>query len=121
VTTVAGTTAILVVLLGVAVLVALGAERLRIPSAVALVAFGAGTAAIHPVPLPFHFGDTLLFIFLPPKSSGTYLGIQRKRARGGPYYDSSVRITPISIAASFALSIFQRIQRVAVNHNKCYE
>jgi len=48
------------------VLVALAAERLRVPSAVALVAFGAGTAAIHPIALPFHFGDTLLFIFLPP-------------------------------------------------------
>jgi CPA1 family monovalent cation:H+ antiporter len=56
----------LVGLLGVAVLVALVAERLRVPSAVALVAFGAGTAAIHPVALPFHFGDALLFIFLPP-------------------------------------------------------
>jgi CPA1 family monovalent cation:H+ antiporter len=33
---------------------------------VALVAFGAGTAAIHPVTLPFHFGDALLFVFLPP-------------------------------------------------------
>jgi CPA1 family monovalent cation:H+ antiporter len=66
VTGVAGTATILVGLLGVALLVALAAERLRVPSAVALVAFGAGTAAIHPVPLPFHFGDTLLFIFLPP-------------------------------------------------------
>jgi CPA1 family monovalent cation:H+ antiporter len=63
---VAGTTAVLVGLLGVAVLIALGAERLRVPSAVALVAFGAGTAAIHPIPLPFHFGDVLLFVFLPP-------------------------------------------------------
>jgi CPA1 family monovalent cation:H+ antiporter len=62
----AGTTAVLVGLLGVAVLIALGAERLRVPGAVALVAFGAGTAAIHPVALPFHFGDTLLFVFLPP-------------------------------------------------------
>ena len=62
----AGTTALLVGLLGVAVLVALAAERLRVPGAVALVAFGAGTSAIHPVELPFHFGDTLLFIFLPP-------------------------------------------------------
>jgi CPA1 family monovalent cation:H+ antiporter len=66
VTGLAGTTAILVGLLGVAVLVALVAERLRVPSAVALVAFGAGTAIIHPMALPFHFGDTLLFIFLPP-------------------------------------------------------
>jgi len=57
---------ILVGLLGVAVLVALAAERLRVPAAVALVAFGAGTASIHPVALPFHFGDALLFIFLPP-------------------------------------------------------
>jgi CPA1 family monovalent cation:H+ antiporter len=66
VTGIAGTTAVLVGLLGVAVLIALGAERLRVPSSVALVAFGAGTAAIHPVPLPFHFGDALLFVFLPP-------------------------------------------------------
>jgi len=66
VTGIAGTAALLVGLLGVAVLVALAAERLRVPSAVALVAFGAGTASIHPVALPFHFGDTLLFIFLPP-------------------------------------------------------
>jgi CPA1 family monovalent cation:H+ antiporter len=66
VTGIAGTTAVLVGLLGIAVLVALVAERLRVPSAVALVAFGAGTAAIHPVALPFRFGDALLFIFLPP-------------------------------------------------------
>jgi monovalent cation:H+ antiporter, CPA1 family len=66
VTGIAGTAGLLVGLLGVAVLVALVAERLKIPSAPALVAFGAGTAAFHPVALPFHFGDTLLFIFLPP-------------------------------------------------------
>jgi CPA1 family monovalent cation:H+ antiporter len=66
VTGVAGTATILVGLLGVALLVALVAERIRVPSAVALVAFGAGTTAIHPVALPFHFGDALLFIFLPP-------------------------------------------------------
>jgi CPA1 family monovalent cation:H+ antiporter len=66
VTGIAGTTAVLVGLLGVAVLVALVAERLRVPSAVALVAFGAGTAAIHPVTLPFQFGDAVLFVFLPP-------------------------------------------------------
>jgi len=66
VTGIAGAATILVGLLGVALLVALVAERIRVPSAVALVAFGAGTAAIHPVALPFHFGDALLFIFLPP-------------------------------------------------------
>ncbi len=63
---IAGTTGVLAALLGVAVLIALGAERLRIPSAVALVAFGAGTAAIHPLALPFPFGATLLFVLLPP-------------------------------------------------------
>ena len=62
----AGTAAVLVGLLGAAVLIAVAAERLRVPNAVALVAFGAGTAAIHPIALPFHFGDTLLFVFLPP-------------------------------------------------------
>ncbi len=63
---IAGTTGVLAALLGVAVLIALGAERLRIPGAVALVAFGAGTAAIHPTTLPFPFGSTLLFVLLPP-------------------------------------------------------
>ena len=63
---IAGTTGALAALLGVAVLIALGAERLRIPSAVALVAFGAGTAAIHSVALPFPFGATLIFVLLPP-------------------------------------------------------
>jgi CPA1 family monovalent cation:H+ antiporter len=63
---IAGTTGVLAALLGVAVLIALGAERLRIPSAVALVAFGAGTSAIHPIALPFPFGPTLLFVLLPP-------------------------------------------------------
>jgi len=63
---IAGTTGVLAALLGVAVLIALGAERLRIPGAVALVAFGAGTAAIHPIALPFPFGATLLFVLLPP-------------------------------------------------------
>jgi CPA1 family monovalent cation:H+ antiporter len=63
---IAGTTGVLAALLGVAVLIALGAERLRIPGAVALVAFGAGTAAVHPATLPFPFGSTLLFVLLPP-------------------------------------------------------
>jgi CPA1 family monovalent cation:H+ antiporter len=66
VTGIAGTTAVLCALLGVAVLIGLAAERLRVPGAVALVAFGAGTAAIHPVVLPFPFGPALLFVLLPP-------------------------------------------------------
>jgi CPA1 family monovalent cation:H+ antiporter len=51
-----------VALLGAAVIIAILAERIRIPAAVALVAVG---ACIH-VPLPFAFGNTLLFVFLPP-------------------------------------------------------
>jgi monovalent cation:H+ antiporter, CPA1 family len=66
VTGVAGETAALTALLGAAVLVAIAAERLRIPYVVALVVFGAAIAAIHPVALPFHFGDTVLFVLLPP-------------------------------------------------------
>jgi CPA1 family monovalent cation:H+ antiporter len=63
---IAGTAAALTALLGAAVLVAIVAERLRVPHAVALVAFGTALAAVRPVDLPFHFGDTLLFVFLPP-------------------------------------------------------
>ena len=51
-----------VALLGAAVLIAILAERLRVPAAVALVAIGAA----FQVPPPFAFGDTLLFVFLPP-------------------------------------------------------
>ena len=65
-TGIAGATAALSALLGAAVLVAIGAERLRVPYVVALVVFGAAIAAIHPVALPFHFGDTVLFVLLPP-------------------------------------------------------
>lgn len=63
---IAGTTALVVGLLAVAVFVAIAAERLRLPAEVALVAFGAAVAAVHPVAAPFAFGDTLLFVFLPP-------------------------------------------------------
>lgn len=51
-----------VALLGAAVIIAILAERVRIPAAVALVAVG---APLH-VPVPFAFGDSLLFVFLPP-------------------------------------------------------
>ncbi|HEX3549491.1 MAG TPA: cation:proton antiporter [Candidatus Elarobacter sp.] len=51
-----------VALLGVATLVAILAERVRIPAAVALVAVG----TLVPIEPPFAFGDTLLFVFLPP-------------------------------------------------------
>ena len=50
------------VLLGAAVLVAILAQRVRVPAAVALVAIG----ALVPIAPPFAFGDTLLFVFLPP-------------------------------------------------------
>jgi CPA1 family monovalent cation:H+ antiporter len=49
-------------LLGAAVLIAILAERVRVPAAVALVAIG----AFFQIPPPFAFGDALLFVFLPP-------------------------------------------------------
>ena len=51
-----------ITLLGAAVLIAILAERVRVPAAVALVAIG----AFFQIPPPFAFGDTLLFVFLPP-------------------------------------------------------
>jgi CPA1 family monovalent cation:H+ antiporter len=53
-------------LLGVALIVALLAERVRIPAAVALVVIGALVGLVKPFTLPFSFGPTLLFVFLPP-------------------------------------------------------
>jgi monovalent cation:H+ antiporter, CPA1 family len=51
-----------VALIGAALLIAILAERVRIPAAVAMVA----VAAFVHIPPPFAFGDTLLFVFLPP-------------------------------------------------------
>ena len=51
-----------IALLGAAVVIAILAQRLRVPAAVALVAVG----AFVQLPPPFEFGDTLLFVFLPP-------------------------------------------------------
>jgi CPA1 family monovalent cation:H+ antiporter len=48
------------------VLVAIVAERIRLPAAVALVGFGAIISSTAPIDLPFTFGPALLFIFLPP-------------------------------------------------------
>jgi CPA1 family monovalent cation:H+ antiporter len=53
-------------LLGFALVVGLLAERVRIPAAVALVVIGALVGVIKPFTLPFSFGPTLLFVFLPP-------------------------------------------------------
>jgi CPA1 family monovalent cation:H+ antiporter len=53
-------------LLGAAVLVAIVADRIRLPAAVALVGFGAIVSSTAPIDLPFTFGPALLFIFLPP-------------------------------------------------------
>ena len=49
-------------LLGAGVLVAILAERIRVPAAVAMV----GVGTLFPIALPFAFGDTVLFVFLPP-------------------------------------------------------
>lgn len=51
-----------VTLIGAALLIAILAERVRIPAAVAMVA----VAAFVHIPPPFAFGDALLFVFLPP-------------------------------------------------------
>lgn len=53
-------------LLGAAAIVAIVAERIRLPAAVALVGFGAIISSTTPIDLPFAFGPELLFIFLPP-------------------------------------------------------
>jgi Na+:H+ antiporter len=54
------------VLLGAALAISIGAERVRVPAAVALVAFGVVAGALWHVDLPFAFGPALLFVFLPP-------------------------------------------------------
>jgi CPA1 family monovalent cation:H+ antiporter len=59
-------TAAFVELLGAAVVVAIVAERIRLPAAVALVGFGAIISSAAPIELPFTFGPALLFVFLPP-------------------------------------------------------
>jgi CPA1 family monovalent cation:H+ antiporter len=54
------------VLLGAALAISIGAERVRVPAAVALVAFGVVAGTLWHVALPFAFGPALLFVFLPP-------------------------------------------------------
>ncbi|HTD37578.1 MAG TPA: cation:proton antiporter [Candidatus Limnocylindrales bacterium] len=70
------------VLLGAAVLVAILAQRVRVPAAVALVAIG----ALVPIAPPFAFGDTLLFVFLPPLifEASWNLDLRTLRALAGP-------------------------------------
>lgn len=62
----AWTTGALIAYLGLALLVAVTAERMHVPGPVGLVLAGAVFGAIHPVKLPFSFGETLLIVFLPP-------------------------------------------------------
>lgn len=61
----AGTSAF-VALLCVALSLSLVAERVRLPAAVLLVAFGAIAGSIWHVHPPFAFGPTVLVVFLPP-------------------------------------------------------
>lgn len=65
-TDIAAGTAAFVGLLGVAVIVAIFAERVRVPAAVAFVAVGLIFPPFKPVAIPFTFGATLLFVYLPP-------------------------------------------------------
>lgn len=62
----AGAATVFIALLGSALIIAIVAERFRIQPSVALVALGALATSIHPIDLGFTFGDTLLFVFLPP-------------------------------------------------------
>lgn len=55
-----------VTLLASALVVAIVAQRIRIPPAVLLVAVGAVAAAFFHVRLPFDFGPAVLYVFLPP-------------------------------------------------------
>jgi len=57
-----GPTGAFIALFAVAILIAVVAERVRIPAAVALIAVG---TPFHPT-LPFAFGDALFVVFLPP-------------------------------------------------------
>ena len=50
----------------IALIISIAAERLRIPAAAALVGMGACIQAAFHVHTPFHFGPTLLYVFLPP-------------------------------------------------------
>src|ERR1700744_4145934 len=54
------------VLLALAIALSIAAERVRLPSAVVLTGGGAIAALIWHAKLPFAFGPTLLFAFLPP-------------------------------------------------------
>lgn len=56
----------LVGLFTLALIISIVAERLRIPAAAALVGVGAAIQSMFHVPVPFHFGPALLYIFLPP-------------------------------------------------------
>ena len=53
-------------LLGVALLISIAAERIRIPPAVLLVAAGAIAGSVWHLKPPFAFGPAVIFIFLPP-------------------------------------------------------
>ncbi|GAC1542612.1 MAG: hypothetical protein NVS2B17_21370 [Candidatus Velthaea sp.] len=66
VTDIAAGTAAFAGLLGIAVIVAIFAERVRVPAAVAFVAVGLLFPPFKPVAIPFTFGATLLFVYLPP-------------------------------------------------------
>ncbi len=60
------TVLIFVGLLTMALIISIAAERLRIPAAAALVGVGALIQAGFHLRTPFHFGPTLLYVFLPP-------------------------------------------------------
>lgn len=68
-------------LLGVALLISIAAERLRVPAAVLLVACGAIAGSIWHLKPPFAFGPAVLFIFLPPLIFEAAWNIDRQSLR----------------------------------------
>jgi CPA1 family monovalent cation:H+ antiporter len=62
----AAAVAAFVILLAVAVVVSIAAERVRVPAAVMLVVVGVVAGTLWHVQAPFAFGPALLFVFLPP-------------------------------------------------------
>lgn len=91
-------------LLAFAVIVSIGAERVRIPAAVLLVAVGAVAGSIWHVRPPFAFGPALFFVFLPPLIFEAAWSIDLPALR-----QSALRVAllalPGTVVAAFAVAL----------------
>jgi CPA1 family monovalent cation:H+ antiporter len=74
-----------IALLGVALLISIAAERIRLPAAVLLVAAGTIAGSAWHVQPPFAFGPAVLFVFLPPLifEAGWHLDLTMLREHAG--------------------------------------